>query len=50
MGTLGVVFRPLRVYFRPMGVVFGRQKMILDVCDLSLGSGFEIYLKFDVIE
>ena len=42
-------FRPLRVHFRILEVDFGRQKLILDVCDLGLGSGVEIYLKFDVL-
>ena len=39
------VIRPLRVNFWPLRVGFGLQKLILELCDLSLGSGGEIYLK-----
>ena len=49
LGTLGVVFRHMRVNFRPLQVDFGNQKLILALCDLSKGFEREIYLKFVVL-
>ena len=49
LGILAVVIRPLRVNYRPLGVDFGLEKLILELCDLSFGSGSEIYLKFVVV-
>ena len=56
MGIQGVVvrplifdFRPLIVSFRPLEVDVRLGKLIFDLCDLFLGSGVEMYFKFDVL-
>ena len=49
MKALGVVIRHLRVNFRPLKVDFGYEKLILALCDMSLGFEREIYLKFVVL-
>ena len=49
MGTLEVVIRHLRVKFRPLEVDFEHEKLVLALCDLSLGFEREIYLKYGVL-
>ena len=46
---MGVVIRNFRVNFRSLKVDFGHEKLILALCDLSLGFEREIYLKFGVL-
>ena len=43
------MIRPLEVICRPLGVDIGLKKLILDVCDQSMGSGGEMQLKFGVL-
>ena len=46
---MGFDIRHLRVNFRSLKADFGHEKLILALCDLSLGFEREIILKFGVL-